>query len=160
MIVNRRSEKNHHFIISLFLAMRNLFYFSIKWLLRLKFDPISRLKFSPLIRNNGRPVLLQNENSELLCDSCGVCQEICPPKAIEVLGDQGERPNTFNLNLKHCTLCFLCEIHCPSDAIKLGSEGNINKFSGDNWIINKEELMLDNGKPVYVGRTKSPFLKN
>jgi 2-oxoglutarate ferredoxin oxidoreductase subunit delta len=60
-----------------------------------------------------------------LCKACGICIELCPTHVFDAT-DMGEavvaRP-------EDCTLCLLCELHCPDFAIevrrreKKGAEG-------------------------------------
>lgn len=46
------------------------------------------------------------------CNGCGVCEELCPTHAVEVLAGKAviTRPAA-------CTFCPLCESYCPEGAI-------------------------------------------
>jgi 2-oxoglutarate ferredoxin oxidoreductase subunit delta len=50
-----------------------------------------------------------------LCKACGICIELCPQHVFDET-DMGEpvlaRPDD-------CTLCLLCELHCPDFAIEV-----------------------------------------
>lgn len=52
------------------------------------------------------------------CDSCGLCEKICPTKSIQVLGDRPEWAKT-------CEQCMRCVNYCPQQAIYQESEGSI-----------------------------------
>jgi ferredoxin len=46
------------------------------------------------------------------CTGCGICQTVCPTRAVEVHGGRAQvvRPND-------CRFCEACEEACPSGAI-------------------------------------------
>jgi NAD-dependent dihydropyrimidine dehydrogenase PreA subunit len=46
------------------------------------------------------------------CSGCGLCEQLCPTQAVEVLGGRAEivRPD-------QCTFCDICESYCPEGAI-------------------------------------------
>ena len=46
------------------------------------------------------------------CSGCGLCQELCPTQAVEVVGQLAVivRP-------EDCSFCDVCESYCPEAAI-------------------------------------------
>lgn len=54
---------------------------------------------SPVVTNN--------------CTSCGLCEEICPKKAIIT------KPNLAKIDYTNCIRCYCCHEICPENAIKL-----------------------------------------
>ncbi len=48
-----------------------------------------------------------------VCTSCGVCAEVCPYGAIEMVDDKPK------VDLNKCTFCGTCERECPVEAIKI-----------------------------------------
>jgi NAD-dependent dihydropyrimidine dehydrogenase PreA subunit len=46
------------------------------------------------------------------CTGCGLCEQLCPTKAVEVRGNVAviARPEA-------CTFCEVCESYCPEGAI-------------------------------------------
>jgi ferredoxin len=46
------------------------------------------------------------------CTGCGLCEQLCPTRAVEVRGNVAEivRPAA-------CTFCEVCESYCPEGAI-------------------------------------------
>ena len=49
-----------------------------------------------------------------LCDGCGICIEICPTKALGLVGGKAEI-----VNPQACHYDAACEDHCPKGAIGL-----------------------------------------
>lgn len=60
------------------------------------------------------------------CTHCGLCESICPNKAIQI---QNQKPVWVK---KDCTLCLACVHRCPTNAISFGNSRvngqYINKF--------------------------------
>jgi len=50
-----------------------------------------------------------------LCKACGICLALCPRDVF----DADERGYPVVARLKDCTVCRLCEYHCPDFAIEL-----------------------------------------
>ena len=46
------------------------------------------------------------------CTGCGLCAELCPTNAVEIIGQKAAivRPDD-------CTFCEVCESYCPEGAI-------------------------------------------
>lgn len=47
------------------------------------------------------------------CIACGVCEQMCPNKAI--VHTEGEED--YRVLADECMNCGVCEIYCPTDAI-------------------------------------------
>jgi len=47
------------------------------------------------------------------CKSCSICLNLCPAKVFE-MGSDGK---PVVVNPEQCTMCGLCETHCPDFAI-------------------------------------------
>jgi 2-oxoglutarate ferredoxin oxidoreductase subunit delta len=50
-----------------------------------------------------------------LCKACGICIALCPTKVFDA--DDGGR--AVAARLEDCTVCRLCEWHCPDFAIEV-----------------------------------------
>ncbi len=69
------------------------------------------------------------------CDYCGLCEEVCPNKAIEVVSEYKVEKvgikKVVDIEIENCIECGLCEISCPYDGVKVHKsiEGEIKV----NW---------------------------
>lgn len=91
-------------------------------------------------RYRGLQAMRKDEKGNIKCVACGLCEAICPPKAITLeIGemDDGRRfPKSYILDAHRCIYCGLCEDVCPVNAIYLTPEY-------ENVRYKKEELLLD-----------------
>ena len=53
--------------------------------------------------------------NQTVCIRCGVCQEHCPQRAIEV------RSNRLDIRYRECIRCFCCQELCPRGAITVSN---------------------------------------
>lgn len=74
----------------------------------------------------GRPVLVAKEDGTEKCVACGLCEKICPARAINIVAaerDNRERyPESFTLDMARCVYCGYCEEVCPKEAIVMSAE--------------------------------------
>ena len=73
------------------------------------------------------------------CISCGLCDKICPNRAIEMVeaakADKDNYPKTYpKIDLGKCCFCGLCEDVCPKDAINLTKNVFLSTFDPSNTI--------------------------
>jgi len=54
---------------------------------------------------------------EELCTGCGICMESCSMDVIRMDEDRGKAVARYP---EDCSLCALCEIDCPEQAIYVG----------------------------------------
>ena len=74
---------------------------------------------------------------DVICDLCGLCERLCPSRALSL--DKGEGVLRLNFMISKCTNCGICRSVCPIRAIK------INDVM-DMGTINREEECLREGK--------------
>jgi len=66
------------------------------------------------------PIL--KDNSLKLCDSCRICETICPSDALVLEGELGQKPKKFQLLIDRCTQCTLCVTSCPAQILEMGHQ--------------------------------------
>ncbi len=62
--------------------------------------------------------LWRNYRTDETCDSCGLCEKICPTGSIQIVGNKPEWSKT-------CEQCMRCVNYCPKQAIFQSGEGSI-----------------------------------
>ena len=68
------------------------------------------------------------------CDSCGLCEKICPTDSIRIIDNKPSWSKT-------CEQCMRCVNYCPKQAIFQKGEGNIK---GKNIYIRTEFQAIEN----------------
>ena len=71
------------------------------------------------------------------CISCGVCERVCPNKAIKLIPakDKEKYPKKYpEIDLGKCCFCGLCEEFCPKKAIKLTKNYFLSTFDSSSLI--------------------------
>lgn len=94
----------------------------------------------------GAPALVKDQDGREKCVACFLCQEICPPQAITIVG--GELPGSkvekyplaFDIDMLRCIYCGFCEDVCPEEAIFLTKNFELAGYNRDEMIFDKEKL--------------------
>lgn len=111
----------------------------------------------------GAPALVRDQDGNIKCVSCQLCEFICPPKAIKITppgpdGPTPDRPNAekmpleFEINMLRCIYCGLCQEVCPEEAIFLQKDYLFIGTTRSELIHNKEKLLALGG--VHAGIQK------
>ncbi|MFG0317630.1 MAG: NuoI/complex I 23 kDa subunit family protein [Planctomycetota bacterium JB042] len=85
------------------------------------------VKLDPAPSFHGVPVLVQDTEGNPKCVACGLCEFVCPPIAIHIVGTETDRPierapKTFQIDMLRCIECGYCEEVCPEEAIVMSQE--------------------------------------
>ncbi len=95
----------------------------------------------------GMPVLVEDDEGRPKCVACSLCEYVCPPKAIYIVGRELEDGNTvergpavFDLNMLRCIYCGLCEEACPEEAIFMSETYMVWGAEREDMIFHKEKL--------------------
>jgi NADH-quinone oxidoreductase subunit I len=94
----------------------------------------------------GAPALVADQNGREKCVACFLCQEICPPQAITIVGGELEGSNvekypiSFDIDMLRCIYCGYCEDVCPEEAIFLTKHFELAGYNREEMIFNKEKL--------------------
>lgn len=93
----------------------------------------------------------ENEGLER-CIGCSLCSAACPASCIYVEAAEntdearyspGERYATiYQINMLRCIFCGMCEEACPTGAIVLTSDFELASYKRDDFIYNKERLLV------------------
>lgn len=79
------------------------------------------------------------------CIGCGLCEAVCPSKAITVVTLPGpEREKTvasYELDLLRCVFCGFCVDACPVNAIKMTPDFELACYNRRDVFFTKERLM-------------------
>lgn len=127
-------------VAGLVYTFRNLFKRKVT-----RLYPEEKLKATPATA--GIPVLVQEPAGHPRCVACGLCEFICPPRAITIVGRETERaierePESFEIDFLRCIECGYCEEVCPEEAIVLSQDVELTGSSRDDFKWNLDRLLV------------------
>ncbi len=106
--------------------------------------PEERWELPPNFR--GAPALVKDQDGREKCVACFLCQEICPPQAITIVGGElpgsnvEKYPLSFEIDMLRCIFCGFCEDVCPEEAIFLTKTFELAGYTREEMIFDKEKL--------------------
>lgn len=119
-------------------------------------------------RHRGRLVMERDENGELKCTACTMCEKACPNEAIKITtemvvtpeGKKKRQLTDYRYDLGDCMFCELCVNSCNFGAIKFTNdfENSVFERSQLSLHLNTEEYksslpnILDGGAPLEIGK--------
>ena len=96
----------------------------------------------------GAPALVLDPEGREKCVACQMCEFVCPPKAITIVGAEFEDrdnnvekyPEVFEIDMLRCIYCGFCEEACPEEAIFLVKEAELVHERKEDFVHDKEKL--------------------
>lgn len=93
----------------------------------------------------GLHIIKRKPDGSIRCVACGLCEAICPAKAIKIeIGEQedGMRyPKSYTLNGWRCIYCGLCQQVCPVNAIFLTPQYENARYTKEELILDRDTLL-------------------
>jgi NADH-quinone oxidoreductase subunit I len=111
-------------------------------------------KRKPIPGSRGLHAMRRDETGSGACIGCGLCEAVCPSRAITVVTSEGPEHqklvNSYELDLLRCVFCGFCIDACPVSAILMTPEFELACYSRNDAFYSKDRL-IDVGDN-YLGR--------
>ena len=103
-------------------------------------------KLKPGASFHGVPVLVMREDGNPRCVACGLCEFVCPPRAIDILPGETDRPiervpKEFVIDMLRCIECSYCEEVCPEEAIVMSTEYEVVGRRREDFVWDMRKLL-------------------
>ena len=120
-------------------------------------------------RHRGRLIMNRDENGNVKCVACTLCEKACPNGTIKILSEMITDEETgkkkrhlvdYQYDLGDCMFCQLCVNACNFDAIRFTNDFENAVFNRDSLKLHldKEQYesslpnLLDGGAPFTIGK--------
>ena len=119
-------------------------------------------------RHRGRLVMNRDENGQVKCAACTLCEKACPNDSIKITTEMVTTPEgkkkrqlvDYAYDLGDCMFCELCVNACNFDAIRFTNDFENSVFERSKLVIhlNTEDYhsslpnILDGGAPLEIGK--------
>jgi NADH-quinone oxidoreductase subunit I len=106
--------------------------------------PEEKMELKPTL--HGVPVLVMREDGAPRCVACGLCEFVCPPRAIDITPGETDRPiervpKEFVIDMLRCIECSYCEEVCPEEAIVMSTEYEVVGRRREDFVWKLKQLL-------------------
>jgi NADH-quinone oxidoreductase subunit I len=102
-------------------------------------------KRKPIPGSRGLHAMRRDETGKAACIGCGLCEAVCPSKAITVVTSESPEHtkdvNSYELDLLRCVFCGFCVDACPVSAIVQTPEFELACYSRKDAFYTKDHLV-------------------
>lgn len=100
----------------------------------------------------GLHVLPGDDEGEIRCVACKLCEVACPTQAISIVSEAADdygverRPKVYNIDFMRCVFCGFCVEACPCDALRMGMKYELASYNRAGLVHTKEVFFEPNVK--------------
>lgn len=103
-------------------------------------------RLTPGASFHGVPVLVAREDGAPRCVACGLCEFICPPRAIDITPGETDlsierAPRAFVIDMLRCIECAYCEEVCPEEAIVMSQDYEVVGRRREDFVWDLKKLL-------------------
>jgi NADH-quinone oxidoreductase subunit I len=114
-------------------------------------------------RYRGLHILPGDDEGEIRCVACKLCEVACPTQAISIVAEAADnygverRPKIYNIDFMRCVFCGFCVEACPCDALRMGMKYELSSYNRAG-LIHTKEVFFDPNVKSYAPRDNANFL--
>ncbi len=114
-------------------------------------------------RYRGLHILPADDEGEIRCVACKLCEVACPTQAISIVAEPADdygierRPKVYNIDFMRCVFCGFCVEACPCDALRMGMKYELASYNRAG-LIHTKEVFFDPNVRSFAPRDNANFL--